>query len=65
MPLATSDTKIRSLGLYPGKSMRFESDVEELEFDADGLFGDREIMLVEGPTSEKPGTLISQCKDSN
>ena len=65
---------IASLGLHPGKSMRFVGDVQTLEFDEFGLFGDRAVMFVEatehvntnwrkGNISDV-GSLITQREDS-
>lgn len=43
----SNQSKVLELGLAPGKSMRACEDVDALNFDANGLFGDREYMWVE------------------
>ena len=53
---------VSELGLTPGKSMRACEDVQELRFNAQGLFGDREYMWVETEPytykNHKPGQQV-------
>lgn len=67
------EVEVAEVGLAPVKSMEFLHDVELLKFDEDGLFGDREFMLVEAEshTNElfqkghvaEPGHFLSQRED--
>ena len=52
---------VSEVNLNPVKSMRMQPDVTALEVDSDGLFGDRQYMVVEAAehvhTTYKPGTV--------
>jgi len=53
------EVEVADVGISPVKSMGFLHGVEALCFDEEGLFGDREFMLVEAET----GKFISQRQD--